>query len=235
MRLEGEAVTVRHPVPDEILLDYVAGSASPGKALLVATHLAMWAPSQARHAMLAEVGGALLETLQGVRLERASAQAVLALDDRPPAGRERAASGPATMAEPQASVALCGTVLPSPLAAGGAEAADRRAWRTLGRGVAAALLSCSTPRGRTQFLRARAGAKIFPHTHEGEELVLVLKGAFWDEGERFGPGDVAVNDGSRVHAPVIDEAEECLCLAVTEGRIRFVGPAGWFLNRVSRF
>ena len=226
-------MNVRHPVPDEVLLDYVAGCASPGKGLLVETHLAICEPSRDRFEMLREVGGALLETLEAVPLEGVSAEAVLARATRA-AEPDFAASRPASPRS-QRAVELCGTRLPPPLAAFAGEALDRRAWRTLGRGVEAALLSCSTPRGRTQLLQARPGIRILPHTHDGEELVLVLRGGFWDGGTYFGPGDVAVSDDSQVHAPVIDDAEPCLCLAVNEGPIRFVGPAGWLFNRFNRF
>lgn len=233
MRLDAPVGDIRHPVPDEILLDYVVGSATAGKSLLVQTHLAMCPPSQARFAMLEEIGGALLETLQDASLEKASVEAVFALD------RDVGAEARDDRVEPVRNgvehAVLCGMALPAPLSASAEEAADRRAWRTLGRGVRAALLSCSGPRGRTQFLHARPGAKILPHTHEGEELVLVLKGAFWDGDERYGPGDVAVADSGTVHAPVIDRGEDCLCLAVTEGPIRFVGRTGWLANRFNRF
>lgn len=229
-------MNVRHPVPDEILLDSASGSASPGKELLVQTHLAMCDDSRARFGVLEQVGGALLEALEDASLERVNAESVLAraadLPDPHARGSDPLAMSPASEASP---VQLCGTVLPPPLTADGRQALDRSAWRTLGRGVQAALLGCSTPRGRTQFLYAKPGVRIMPHTHEGEELVLVLRGAFWDGDAYFGPGDVAVNDDSRVHAPVIDSAEPCLCLAVTEGPIRFVGPAGWILNRMNRF
>lgn len=225
-------MNVRHPVPDEILLDYVAGCASPGKGLLVETHLAMCDRSLEHFLMLQEVGGALLDTLEAAPLEGVSADAVLA---RASTGSEgEPAAGRAERPQRRDAVELCGTRLPAPLA-DTAEALDRRSWRRLGFGVEAALLPCSTPRGRTQLLHARPGIKILPHTHEGEELVLVLRGGFWDRGEYFGPGDVAVSNDAQLHAPVIDDAEPCLCLAVNEGPIRFVGPTGWLLNRINRF
>jgi putative transcriptional regulator len=230
---------VHHPVPDELLLDYAVGSAAPGKALLVATHLSMCEASLERYGMLKAVGGALLNSLEGERVDGISAESVL----------EQAAAGDGNgngrsirhvPAAGQRSVPLSGgwlgdIELPQPLARLADEAANPRAWRTLGRGVHAATLSASTPRAKTQLLHARPGVRIFRHTHIGEELVLILKGAFWDGDERFGPGDVALKDGETIHAPVIDDAEDCLCLAVTEGPIRFVGPYGWLLNRFNRF
>jgi putative transcriptional regulator len=124
--------------------------------------------------------------------------------------------------------------LPAPLAPVARQALERGAWRSLGLGVRALRLPCSTSRARTHLLQARPGTRIAPHTHVGEELVLVLTGAFEDEGEVFGRGDVAVNDGSRVHGPAIEDAGPCLCLVVTEGPIRFTGRGGWLLNQIAR-
>ena len=66
-------------------------------------------------------------------------------------------------------------------------------------------------------------------------MVLVLKGAFWDDGVRYGPGDVAVCEDGTVHSPRIDDGDDCLCLAVTEAPVRFTGLAGLVLNRICRF
>jgi putative transcriptional regulator len=230
-------MNVRHPVPDELLLDYAVGSTGPGKSLLVATHLAMCPSSQERYAMLQEVGGELLESLDGCRLERISVDAVLARaeaisGDEPP-------TPPSTAKRPAPSGPLGGKLegidLPSPLLPLAHQVQGAGAWRRLGIGVEAAVLPATTRQTKVQLLRAKAGVRIIEHTHLGEELVLILKGAFWDAGEYYGPGDVAVMDSSTTHAPVIDDACECLCLAVTEGPIRFVGSYGWLLNMFNRF
>lgn len=231
---------VRHPVPDELLLNYAVGSMGSGKALLVATHLAMCPSSERRYAMLQEVSGALLNSLHGTRLDQISAHGVLAQAE---GGAGRAQEAPAH--KPHGAVAadvprLGGKLreihLPTPLAGVAKEIEDPRAWRRLGLGVEAAVLtSVSTRHGKTQLLHARPGVQIVRHSHVGEELVLILQGAYWDAGERFGPGDVAVNDRDSTHAPTIDDAEDCWCLAVSEGPIRFVGPYGWLLNLFNRF
>jgi len=226
----------RHAVPDELLLDYAVGSTPPGKALLVATHLAMRESSRQRFDMLQAMGGALLETLQAAPLERISAETVLARADEADGGGGRAAAAGGGPERPAAfSGKLRGIELPAPLARVARAADDPRAWRTLGLGVEAAVLPVSTRGAKTQLLRARPGVRIMRHTHRGEELVLLLKGAFRDGDELFAAGDVAVADAASTHAPVIDERDECLCLAVTEGPIRFVGPYGWAFNLLNRF
>jgi putative transcriptional regulator len=222
--------SARHPAPDELLLDYAVGATSPGKALLVATHLAMCDESRRRFGMLVEIGGAVLASLDGMQLERATAEEVVA---RASATSIAAGTRPRpAMRSFEATPATGG--FPPPLAALLADDQALR-WRHLGLGVQAAELAVSTPEAKTQLLRARPGVRIMEHTHIGEEAVLIVKGAFIDRGQRYEAGDVAISDDGTIHAPQIDEAEECLCLAVTEGPIRFVGRHGWLLNMVNRF
>ena len=227
---------VRHPAPDELLLDYVVGATSPGKSLLVATHLAMCDESRARCALLAEVGGALLDQLDGRPLGT-DASAILEAAGRTPGGPPDKAPSGQRPALSGASGEAHGVHrhLPGPLAALAGEVDARRGWCRLGFGVAGAELPVSRAGSKTQLLRAAPGTRIFKHTHLGEEAILLLKGAFWDQGERFGPGDVAVNDSNTMHEPVIDPDEECWWLAVSEGPIRFVGPLGPILNLFNRF
>ncbi|HBV54683.1 MAG TPA: transcriptional regulator, partial [Rhodobacteraceae bacterium] len=42
---------------------------------------------------------------------------------------------------------------------------------------------------------------------------LVLKGAFRDQTDHFGPGDVEVANEDLEHTPVADIGEDCICLA----------------------
>ena len=225
-------MNVRHPAPDELLLDHASGAAAPGKSLLVLTHAAMCDEARARLALLEQIGGAVLDTVAGSRLTKVTAEGVLdALDDDPALATSRDRSNP----KADGPAEFEGIRLPGPLAAYAETLAERRSWRKIGLGVEAAELPVSRPGAKTQILRARPGVRIFEHTHLGEEAVLLINGAFYDNGERYGAGDVAVNDGDTSHAPVIADEGVCLCLAVTEGPIRFVGRAGWLLNLFNRF
>ena len=75
-------------------------------------------------------------------------------------------------------------------------------------------------------MRVRAGKAVPQHTHEGNELTLVLEGSFHDELGRYARGDLAITDPTVEHRPVADEGQDCLCLAVTDARLRLTGPLG---------
>lgn len=72
-------------------------------------------------------------------------------------------------------------------------------------------------------LRAEPGAKIFQHTHEGEEATLVLSGALKDGDTVLTAGDVSVVDETHTHNPSIVGNEPCICLIVMSGKVRFTG------------
>ena len=66
-----------------------------------------------------------------------------------------------------------------------------------------------------------AGTAVPEHSHKGRELTLVLKGAFKDEIDHFGPGDIELADGHTHHTPVASDDEDCICLAVTDAPLKF--------------
>ena len=74
-----------------------------------------------------------------------------------------------------------------------------------------------------RLLRIPAGTAVPDHGHHGTELTLVLQGAFTDEEDRFGAGDVEVANEDLHHTPVADEGMDCICLAATDAPLRFNG------------
>ena len=59
------------------------------------------------------------------------------------------------------------------------------------------------------------------HGHGGEELTLVLQGAFRDKVGRFARGDIADLDEDTEHCPIIEVGETCICLYATEAPSHF--------------
>ena len=97
---------------------------------------------------------------------------------------------------------------------------DAVKWRSVGMGVKQAILP-TDKEGTARLLYIPAGAAVPDHGHNGAEMTLVLKGAFRDEFDRFGPGDVEVANEDLQHTPVAEEGEDCICLAATDAPLRF--------------
>lgn len=233
-------MTAARPVPEALLMDYAAGVTGSATGLLMAAHLAMSEESRRLFTLMEGIGGALLENTEGETLERISAAGILERLDRE---QDEAAADrlPKKSVLPRHSpragspAAFLYDDLPHAVRTAENEIGGDRRWRWIGRGVAVTRLAVSTENERAHLLFAERQTPVASHRHVGREAVLVIKGAFWDDGVRYGPGDVAVSEDGSVHSPYIDEAEDCLCLAVTEAPVHFTGLKGLALNRFCRF
>lgn len=97
---------------------------------------------------------------------------------------------------------------------------DALPWKRLGKGLQ--LCRLAKEQGmRMWMLRGEPGTVLPEHTHAGSELTLVLKGAYFCGSEIFRAGDIEDADEHTEHQPVITRDGECICLAVTEGKLRF--------------
>jgi putative transcriptional regulator len=202
-------MTIRHHLSDQLLMGYAAGQLPEAFNLIVATHVSLCDECRARLGSYDALGGAVIDEIEEVSMGEAALEAALARIDLLPQATRRAplkASG----------------ILPAPLAdyVGGDLAAIR--WQRIGGGVKQAIL----PAGRdatARLLYIPGGVAVPDHGHKGMELTLVLQGAFADQNDRFGPGDIEIADQDVEHTPVALAGEACICLAVTDAPLRFRG------------
>ncbi|BBK39577.1 anti-sigma factor [Allostella sp. ATCC 35155] len=218
-----------HPA-DEHLLDYAAGAASEGLALLLATHLTLCPECRRKAAAMEQLGGTLIEELPPAAIAADARERCLALLDAPePAAESRSAVTAVT--NPVSAAPL----LPRALRDRVGGDIDTLRWSPVLRGVDQALLVEGPGGARTRLMRIRAGHAVPQHTHRGTEFVCVLAGGFSDLSGHFGRGDVAVSDESVDHQPTADADGDCICLAVTEAPVRLTGRFWRLLNPFVRF
>lgn len=196
---------IKHHLSEQLLMGYATGSLPEAFSLVVATHISMCDECRARAEAYEAVGGALLEA-ETAPMSEASLEACLARLDavETPIRAPKAPRG----------------MFPAPLAdyVGGDLNAIR--WKPLGMGVRQAILP--TGRGASaRLLYIPAGQAVPDHGHRGLELTLVLQGAFRDDKDRFGPGDVEIADEADQHTPVAEAGADCICLAATDAPLRF--------------
>lgn len=202
-------MTIRHHLSDQLLTGYAAGSLPEAFNLVVATHVSLCDECRARLASLDAVGGALLEEAEEIAMgEDALARALNRIESLPQATR----SDPLKPAG----------IFPAPLAdyIGGDLSAVR--WRKVGGGVKQAILPTAKD-ASARLLFIPAGTAVPDHGHRGMELTLVLQGAFADENDRFGRGDIEIADEEMEHTPVALAGQDCICLAATDAPLRFRG------------
>jgi putative transcriptional regulator len=212
------ALPNRHPIGDEFVLDFAAGTAPEPIALVVAAHAALNQQSRATLSRLEAAGGAMLNDLPPAPVaDGAFARVVAQL-------------GPQDATPPPARLQVA-DVLPPALRAYAPNGIDALPWRKRFGGLAEAVLPCGDgKRYKVSLLRIGAGRPIPRHTHRGEEFLLVLQGGFADEHGHYVRGDVCFADEAVEHQPVADADGDCLCLAVTEGPVRLGGILGLLLG-----
>lgn len=201
-----------HHPSDALLLDYAAGSLGEGWSLAVATHVSMCTECQQRLAAMEAIGGAMLSTEPTAETldENLWSRVADCLDEEavviPKAGGKAAVSS---------------SVLPAPLHEYLGGDVDTLAWRRLGLGAQQVVIETREPGTTVRLLRIPAGQRVPAHTHRGQELTLVLSGAFCDETGRFARGDFQELDGDVEHQPVAEKGMDCICLAITDAPLRF--------------
>jgi len=199
---------IKHHLTDALLMAYSAGSLPEGFNLVVATHISMCDECRARMYEFDTVGGALMDAEEPEGLSDGSFAATLALIAKNP--NDIVGQKPA----PKSSS------LPAPLHDYvGTDLADVK-WRKVGGGVRQAILKTDKS-ASLRLLHIPAGVQMPDHGHHGTELTLVLEGAFKDETDRFGAGDIEVASEDDHHQPVAEMGQDCICLAASDAPLRF--------------
>ena len=200
--------TIRHHLNDALLMGYAAGHLSEAFGLVVATHVTMCDDCRARLESFEALGGAVIEAEDETAVSTDALPRMMARLEVP-----------VVSAPPKAPRK---TSLPAPVAAYVGGDLDAVKWRALGGGVRQAILPTG-PKATVRLLHIPAGQAVPDHGHRGMELTLVLRGAFRDATDRFGPGDLEIAGEDLAHKPVAEAGEDCICLAATDAPLRFAG------------
>lgn len=201
---------------EELLLEYSAGTLSETPSLLVATHLTLSPSSRKLVRRMEEIAGALFSL--GGEMKSSS----LALDADLLTAPPNIAHGRHLTAQHRSGAA---SDLPTPLASYVGRLADV-SWRRKIPGLKEFELPGTGDGFDAKLYRIKANRSMPQHTHDGDELTLVLEGGFSDQTGSYQAGDVAIADPSVDHRPHADPDGDCICLAVTRGPLRLTGPLG---------
>lgn len=211
----------RHPAPDELLLDYVAGTLAAGPALAVALHVALDPAAQRVVERLGALAGAMLEDETAGDLgDDALARALAAIDAAPVEARP---------AQPVRPIGF--DWAPAPLLR---HLGPASRWRPAAGGFEEIRLELAGDDHRVSLLRLEPGRGLPMHRHVGTEYTVVLQGGYSDAMGNYAVGDFAVGPGSEQHEPIADPGDPCIALIVLEKPIVLTGPFGRWLNPLVR-
>lgn len=200
---------VKHHLTDALLMAYSAGTLPEAFDLVVATHISMCDECRARMHEFDAIGGEMLDTDTNEAMSEGSLAATMAL------------IADSAWSAPRAQVAKADSVFPAPLQAYVGGDLDAVKWRRVGGGVSQAILKTDKS-ASVRLLKIPGGVAVPDHGHRGTELTLVLQGAFADETDRFGKGDIEVANEDLEHKPIAEVGEDCICLAATDAPLRFL-------------
>lgn len=197
------------------LMAFSAGTLEEPYAVVISTHLAMCEACREQLRRTDLIGGALLAS------EPTAPMSMGALD------RLLAATEDDSIIVPEP---LPTSDVPQPLARYLPDGLEAVRWRWSGPGVAVADLPTSGSKGRLMLLRVEAGRKVPEHSHGGQELTLLLRGAYRDRFGRFAAGDIADHDEDVEHQPIAEPGEDCICLVAVDAKLSFRSRVVRFLQ-----
>lgn len=218
-------MNIRHHLDEATVLSYAAGSMSQAMALAVACHLSMCPHCQVRAQQSEAIGGVLLEDIGPAEIGAQALQQVLACIEQSEAAPEP---------EPVAAPVRTSGEVPAPLREYIGDSLDTIAWTRIVPGVSYFELPCQGG-GVSRLLRIAPGKAMLPHSHDGNELTLVLRGSFSDEIGRFTRGDIADLDEQVEHQPLVDSDDDCICLVATDAPLKFTTLLGRLMQPITGF
>lgn len=203
-----------HHLDTVTLLGYSSGALAPAFRVVAATHLALCRQCRAALRDADRVGGSLVQQQQPATLSAGARDAMLARLAAEPAGEPVAAPEPPSWPD--------GDRLPPALRPYFGETFSALRWRALAPGVHH-IRARPMQGGELMLLRVAPGRSVPLHSHGGNELTVILRGAYDDVLGHFAPGDAADLDDSTEHQPVTSPGVPCICVAATDAPLRFSG------------
>jgi len=194
-------LTIVHHLDEATILSYAAGTLGEALSVAAACHISMCSECRIAVRKAEALGGEILDDLDATAVSEGRRALTLAsLDDAP-----------------AAKPVLVKSDMPAPLQRLQGQGFTKLRWRKKAPGVAVYELPLSKgAKGSLKLLSLASGMTMLEHGHGGEELTLVLQGAFSDKVGRFARGDIADLDEDTEHCPVIEKGETCICLYATE-------------------
>lgn len=211
-------MTPKHHLDETTLLSHSAGSLPTALAVVCATHLEFCGLCRERLLQIDRIGGVLLEQQRGDAVSPSARAALLARLDQEPRHPQDDTPTPATGEAPPRDK----DALPAPLHAWFGPSRSRLRWKWVAPGLHRIRIR-DVGGGDLMLLRVAPGSKMPLHSHQGNELTVVLDGAYEDMLGHFGPGDAADLDEDTLHQPVTAPGVACICVAATDAPLRFPG------------
>ena len=201
------------PSLESLVAQYAAGDLGYGMSVLMASYITLSPAARDQYRALEQLNGILLDEAEQSDVKEDALDAIMARLDEPEPEEQNV-----SVQENQDLPAALRELLDVSV-----EDAD---WRFAYPGVKQVKLPFGDNGETVKLLKIKPGKAAPRHTHKGIEATLVLRGAFRDGNRLYERGQLALADQHIQHRPRAEGIEDCICLAVTDGALRFTDSIG---------
>lgn len=225
-------MSINHHPDSELLAAYAAGSLPLSQALCVSAHIEMCHECKTNSRRLNNLGGFVFEQSDREKVSHELKAKVLAQLDKSPDKAPSPERTPVKRAEENTEGN--NSHIPRSLKQFIPTTFENLHWKRVSPSIKQAHLCTDSDGSQIALLSIKAGGKAGHHTHLGEELTMILKGAFSDETGIFQKGDFMLRNDNHKHRPIATKDGECICLTVLNAPIQFTGYFNRWLNPILR-
>ena len=209
------------PSMESLLAAYASGHLGHGMSVLMASFLTLSPVARRQMETFETLNGIMLDDTEAAEMSEGALSSLMTRIDVPETDEtDHSGNGNAE------NVIRANNDLPAPLRAVLDRPIEDQRWRFAYPGVRQLSLCIGDDDERVKLLKIKSGKAAPRHTHKGIEATLVLRGAFRDGNRLYERGQLALADQHIQHRPRAEGDDDCICLAVNDGALRFTDSFG---------
>ena len=193
----------KHHPDESVLMDLSSGSLSEGLSALIEAHLSSCHDCSEIKYYFDFLGGELLNEITPVKMKNNFVEKITSRDQI-----EK------NLSDIEKSY---DTLIPTSLNKWIKDGLNNLQWIKRGKGLEEFAVKINNTIDTLLLYRIQAGKALPKHSHEGEEVTLVLSGGFSDEHGHYLPYDIVFADKNITHTPIADNDGECIVAVVKNG------------------
>ena len=209
------------PSMESLLAAYASGHLGHGMSVLMASFLTLSPVARRQMETFETLNGVMLDIAESVEMANDALAILMTRLDTPESDESQViANGNDKNGGSE------NKDLPAPLRAVLDHPIEDQRWRFAYPGVRQLSLGIGDDDERVKLLKIMPGKAAPRHSHKGIEATLVLRGAFRDGNRLYERGQLALADQHIQHRPRAEGDQDCICLAVNDGALRFTDSFG---------
>ena len=209
-----------HPQPD-LLLKFASGNLDPAYCSIIEVHNSFCSGCANMIEQFEQLGGTHLEESMPMSMQTSFSEMMQKLDEQ---NNQYAAT---EETQTQSSSKKLSSVKDI-LSFAKRPSIQKSRWIPITKRISDIRVDITDPGYTARLIQLKAGTRVPMHTHQGEEVTVVLKGAFRDDLGLYKAGDFIIRNSSHKHMPYAES--DCICFAITNAPLHYTGFLGPVIN-----